>query len=195
MPRHLVAMFLTMLVCLSSCTMSSQPYSVSVPIPQDIMTVVYQDEPNQKNPALGKRTEKWFAAVLFGECRGNQDCQMAVGHVIFNRARLNLDKRYGKGILGVVKKRKAFSCLLQSDTNRPVIDAAMRGDLDEDTPDGHAWEVAKRTAHRLLYERTYDPTKGATHYHAVYVNPRWAHDRGMKRLASIQGHIFYKKEG
>jgi spore germination cell wall hydrolase CwlJ-like protein len=36
----------------------------------------------------------------------------------------------------------------------------------------------------------FDPTDGATHYHATYVSPSWAHQ--LKKTVNIQDHIFYK---
>lgn len=41
----------------------------------------------------------------------------------------------------------------------------------------------------LNYENLYDNTKGATFYHADYVNPRW---KKLEKTTKIGKHIFYK---
>jgi spore germination cell wall hydrolase CwlJ-like protein len=38
-----------------------------------------------------------------------------------------------------------------------------------------------------------DITEGATHYHAVYVDPRWANTGELDKVAKIGSHIFYRK--
>jgi spore germination cell wall hydrolase CwlJ-like protein len=43
-----------------------------------------------------------------------------------------------------------------------------------------------------MYKEGFDITDGATHYHASYVNPKWAKDRGMKRVTKVDTHIFYR---
>lgn len=67
-----------------------------------------------------------------------------------------------------------------------------------DTPGGNAleneaWALAQDVAISSLenhYVGLYDPTYGATHYHANYVNPRWANS--FAQLTSIGEHVFYK---
>lgn len=41
--------------------------------------------------------------------------------------------------------------------------------------------------------RMVDITEGATHYHATYVDPRWANTGELEKVAKIGTHIFYKK--
>ena len=43
----------------------------------------------------------------------------------------------------------------------------------------------------MNYENMADITKGATYYHADYVNPQW---RNMERLTVIGRHIFYNRK-
>jgi spore germination cell wall hydrolase CwlJ-like protein len=56
-----------------------------------------------------------------------------------------------------------------------------------------AWQSAVLAAFGAMTERTYDPTEGATHYHADYVQPEWAEVK--YRTVRINDHIFYKWEG
>lgn len=153
---------------------------------------------NKPHPITKKhiRAEKMLSAVLLGECRGQgKSCMLAVGHVAMNRAKLHLDVRYGKGLSGVIGKRKAFSCFLKNDPNKKVIDKALAGELNPNTPDGEAWTLAKEVAHTLMHRLTTDPTHGATHYRATYIQAAWETDNGMKRIARISGHVFFRKEG
>lgn len=143
-----------------------------------------------------QRTELYLSAILLGECRGQgAACMTSVGHVAMNRARLNMDTRYGKGLIGVIKKRKQFSCLNKNDPSYPLLMKAIAGNLDETTADGIAWKQAKEIAHHLMHVGGKDPTGSATHYYAEYVSPAWKNDRGMVQTVKISGHIFYRKEG
>lgn len=42
----------------------------------------------------------------------------------------------------------------------------------------------------MNYENMADITKGATYYHADYVNPQW----GLPKTTQIGRHIFYKRQ-
>jgi len=42
----------------------------------------------------------------------------------------------------------------------------------------------------MNYETMKDITKGATYYHADYVNPNW----GLPKTTQIGRHIFYKRQ-
>jgi spore germination cell wall hydrolase CwlJ-like protein len=42
----------------------------------------------------------------------------------------------------------------------------------------------------MNYETMKDITKGATYYHADYVNPHW----GLPKTTQIGRHIFYKRQ-
>ncbi len=140
-----------------------------------------------------KRAEKQLAGMLFGECRGeNIQCMYAVGHVAMNRARLNLDKRYGKGLWGVLNKRKAFSCFNENDPNLKSINLAMAGKLKPDSIAYKKWELAQDIAHDLMHRSTEDPTNSATHYHANWMRARWADDKGMVKTVKLAGHTFYR---
>lgn len=53
-----------------------------------------------------------------------------------------------------------------------------------------AWATAKIVARTVLSGRATDITRGATHYHATYVQPKWAHP--SLRTKRIGAHVFYK---
>jgi spore germination cell wall hydrolase CwlJ-like protein len=54
-----------------------------------------------------------------------------------------------------------------------------------------AFVMAMAAAGMVLTDRAPDPTGGADHYHATYVNPYWA--PRMTRTVQIGAHIFYKE--
>lgn len=143
-----------------------------------------------------RKAEEALSSILFGECRGQSIyCMTAVGHVAMNRARLDLDKRYGKGLWGVINKNKQFSCLNKNDPSYKVIKKAIAGKLKPGTKDAEKWKMAKDVAHILMHRAEADPTLGATHYHATWMIPKWVKDRGMVKTVSLDGHHFYRKEG
>jgi spore germination cell wall hydrolase CwlJ-like protein len=67
-------------------------------------------------------------------------------------------------------------------------------DGKSDNPgDETGWAQAQYVAGAILYSDKYRGiTEGATHYHATYVKPRWARDRGMNHIGRIGAHIFYR---
>ena len=172
---------------------------VPLPLPQVKEPKSFDSDYNSKwSPSeKHKRSEALLAGMLFGECRGQgQLCMIYVGHVAMNRARQDLDHRYGKGLWGVLNKRKAFSCLNKNDPNRKVIMKGLAGKLKPGTKDAERWDMAKDVAHMLMHRgaEVGDPTMGSTHYHATYMVPKWVKDRGMVKITNVDGHIFYRKD-
>lgn len=94
--------------------------------------------------------------------------QLAVAKVVLNRAE---DERWPSSACAVVYQKSQFSW-----TNDQL-----------PPPKGKAWEVAKLIA--ITVYILPDPTQGATHFHANYVNPYWAARK--KKLVEIGDHIFY----
>ena len=59
--------------------------------------------------------------------------------------------------------------------------------------DQDRWVEAQGIAWNMVEEGKYRGiTEGATHYHATYVNPRWAST--LQLVGSIGAHIFYRWE-
>ena len=113
-----------------------------------------------------------LARVAYCEARGEGTLGMrAVAHVALNRVD---DGRWRDDLVGVLSQRAQFTCWTM---------------LDRIRYQGDAWDTAQREALLALLGRSADPTGGATHYHADYVNPRW--NRRLPRLATIGRHIFY----
>lgn len=55
-----------------------------------------------------------------------------------------------------------------------------------------AYQKAHKVAWLVLYGHIFDFTQGATHYHAVYVNPKWMKQKNMTKIIRIDNHIFYR---
>lgn len=106
--------------------------------------------------------------------------QVSVAWVTLNRME---SPKYPDTICEVVWQRKQFSW-----TTGRKVDEISNNILDQ-----KAWEQAGKVASKVLEmwaRGTIDPTSGADHYHANYVEPYWA-DRQYKTV-SIDDHVFYK---
>ena len=51
-------------------------------------------------------------------------------------------------------------------------------------------ELARMIAFKIVHGQFEDNTFGSTHYHADYVNPKWASE--MTHTVTIGNHIFYR---
>ena len=115
----------------------------------------------------------WLTLCVYHEARGEpREDQMAVVHTILNRA-----EERGLSVKEVILQPFQFSWANQG--KRPFI------------KDYQAFERCAVAVYDALEERYKGKTlKGANHYHAVSVDPSWT--EGMKRIAHIGRHIFYK---
>jgi spore germination cell wall hydrolase CwlJ-like protein len=131
--------------------------------------------------AFSAREQKCLAEGIYFEARGEVvKGQAAVAQVILNRVR---NPAYPNTICGVVYQNRtwrnrcqfSFAC----DGTRPTVRSPRHWDIAE--------EVAMAvTAGKIWLEEV----GSSTHYHATYVNPRWA--RSMRRVGRIGLHIFYR---
>lgn len=130
--------------------------------------------------ALGGETKKptsqdiLVAATLILEAGGETDprAMRAVHEVIVNRS-INRNLNQGQ----VVLQRLQFSCWNDKDRRVELLNHAV------DHPKFHdALKIAMNPPSNF--------TDGATHYHAVRVNPYWA--KSLKKTIQIENHIFYK---
>ncbi|WP_137390036.1 cell wall hydrolase [Rhodoligotrophos defluvii] len=147
----------------------------------------YRDAQVEKRKILNARKERaaeesCLAVAIYFEARSESELgQKAIAKVIMNRVK---NPAFPKTICGVVYQNanKGSNCQFSF---------ACDGNPDQPKP-GLAWETAKRVAaDAMAGDFWINEIKGATHYHADYVNPRWS---GMlKRLGKIGRHIFYTK--
>lgn len=132
--------------------------------------------------------EHWcLAQNIYYESRGSNLADMAaVANVVMNRTK---DRRYPDTICGVVRQGKQNA---DGSMKRNACQFSWYCDGKSDWPkQGDAWFKAQLLAYQLIEDGAYRGlTEGATHYHATYVNPRWAKD--LTLIGRIGEHIFYR---
>ncbi|MBY5797528.1 cell wall hydrolase [Rhizobium leguminosarum] len=152
-------------------------------------------------PEIGPRDHAWAASVLapsvfsaqeqqclasgiYFEARGESvKGQAAVAQVILNRVR---NPSYPKTICGVVYQNEDWR-------NRCQFSFACDSIKDRVNSEYH-WRVARDVAMAVTSGKIWLPQVGsATHYHAVYVRPRWA--KIMEKVGRIGLHVFYRTHG
>ncbi|NKM01462.1 cell wall hydrolase [Rhizobium leguminosarum bv. viciae] len=152
-------------------------------------------------PEIGPRDHAWAASVLapsvfsaqeqqclasgiYFEARGESvKGQAAVAQVILNRVR---NPSYPKTICGVVYQNEDWR-------NRCQFSFACDSIKDRVNSEYH-WRVARDVAMAVTSGKIWLPQVGsATHYHAVYVRPKWA--RTMEKVGRIGLHVFYRTYG
>lgn len=139
--------------------------------------------PLPKN-SFGKKQQHCLAAGIYFEARGEPvKGQAAVSQVILNRVR---NPSYPNSICGVVYQNKHWR-------NRCQFSFACDRIKDR-INDKRRWDIAKHVARETTHGRIWLKQVGSsTHYHATYVNPKWA--KTMKRVGKIGLHIFYRTYG
>ena len=120
-----------------------------------------------------------MARTIFGEARGEDDIgRLAVANVILNR----WAKGFRNSIAGVCLQHAAFSCWLENDPNRPVLDSI-----------GISANSAIRECFVIglnALNTNDDITFGSTHYfNPKLAAPRWA--AGHTQVFSHGRHIFF----
>ncbi|QDG79034.1 cell wall hydrolase [Labrenzia sp. PHM005] len=132
--------------------------------------------------SVGTRKEqKCLAEAIYFEARGEEEeGQVAVAQVVLNRVK---NPSYPNSICGVVYQNK-------HKRNRCQFSFACDGIRDRIASPG-AWKTAQRLSKEVLDGKRYlKMVDASTHYHADYVNPRWA--KSMAKRGKIGLHIFYK---
>lgn len=130
-----------------------------------------------------------LALNIYFEARGSTLAdRAAVANVVINRVN---DRRYPDTICGVVKQGRRGS-----DGNMLMHQCQFSWYCDgkSDVPtDIDMWVGSQMLAWQMIEDGKYRGlTEGATHYHATYVNPRWA--RELQLIGRIGEHIFYRWE-
>ena len=130
------------------------------------------------------REQQCLAEGIYFEARGEDvKGQAAVAQVILNRVRA---PSYPSTICGVVYQNQSWR-------NRCQFSFACDGTRPRVRSADH-YKVAQDVGMAVTAGKIFIPEVGsATHYHATYVNPRWA--RTMERMKKIGLHIFYRTHG
>jgi spore germination cell wall hydrolase CwlJ-like protein len=130
-----------------------------------------------------------MALNIYYEARGsNLADQAAVADVVLNRVQ---DTRYPNTICEVVKQGIQDS---NGNMRRNMCQFSWYCDGKHDRPqDQDRWVEAQGIAWNMVEENKFRGiTEGSTHYHATYVEPRWA--KTLQLVGRIGAHIFYRWE-
>jgi len=129
---------------------------------------------------LSRKQQKCLAEGVYHEARGEPyEGQLAVAQVIVNRMQ---SRHWPNSICGVVYQNRHWRNRCQFSFACDRIPDRIR--------DRPAWAIAKDIAKKFSDGFVLDGIDRATHYHATYVNPRWA--RYFNRIDKIGLHIFYR---
>ena len=128
--------------------------------------------------------QKCLTAGVYFEARGeNLKGQAPVAQVILNRVR---NPAYPDTICGVVYQNDHWR-------NRCQFSFACDGIRDRVASPAH-WAMARDVSMAVTAGKIFIPEVGSsTHYHATYVNPRWA--GAMEKTKKIGLHVFYRTHG
>lgn len=130
-----------------------------------------------------------LAQNIYFEARGSSLADRAgVANVVMNRTK---DRRYPATICEVVRQGLQDSA---GNMIRNQCQFSWYCDGKSDNPtDEEMWIESQMLAWEMIENNKYRGlTEGATHYHATYVNPRWAND--LQLVGRIGAHIFYRWE-
>ncbi len=122
-----------------------------------------------------------LAEALYFEARGEPiKGQLAVGEVILNRVE---DARYPSSICKVINQGtgRRFACQFTYTCDGKL----------ETVHERQPYEMALKIAKILMTTHDRKLTRGSTHYHSNYVNPRWS--KKFERIAKFGRHIFYRQ--
>lgn len=113
-----------------------------------------------------------LANGIYFESNGESlEGQLAVAHVIINRARSG---RFASSYCGVLTQRGQFSF--------------VRGGVVPQAPRNAGWQRAVAIARIALAEGWQNPAPGALFFHAARVSPGW----NRPRIGRIDNHVFYR---
>ncbi|MDY8110419.1 cell wall hydrolase [Fulvimarina sp. 2208YS6-2-32] len=131
--------------------------------------------------SFSAKEQECLANGIYFEARGEiTEGQAAVAQVILNRVR---NPSYPNTICGVVYQNQHWR-------NRCQFSFACDGIKDR-ISDRKSFVRAEKVAKDVTYGKTWLTAVGSsTHYHANYVNPRWA--SAMEKVDQIGKHIFYR---
>ena len=122
-----------------------------------------------------------LAEALYFEARGEPiKGQLAVGEVILNRVE---DARYPSSICKVVNQGtgRRYACQFTYTCDGKL----------ETVHERKPYEMALKIAKILMTTHDRKLTKGSTHYHSNYVDPKWS--KKSERVAKFGRHIFYRQ--
>lgn len=134
---------------------------------------------DQQPAATGDAEWECLAKAVYFEARGETiRGQFAVAEVILNRVS---SPAYPSTVCAVVNQGGSGGCQFSYICDR----------LSDRIREVDAYRRAGKIARLMLDGAPRGLTQGATYFHTVDVNPRWA--RSFQRTAAIGAHLFYRK--
>ena len=129
---------------------------------------------NHATPRTSGAEHECLANAVYFESKGEPlQGQLSVAEVILNRARSG---RFPSSLCAVVKQKGQFSFV-------------RGGRLPSVPRSSVAWHKAVAIAHIALQDLADSPAPKALFFNAKGVSPSW---RGLRRVASVGYHIFYR---
>lgn len=156
-------------------------YEQELPPPEDPNNPHWWAQKPLPLSVASDKEQKCLAEAIYFEARGeSEEGQIAVAQVVLNRVK---NPSYPNSVCGVVYQN-------QHKRNRCQFSFACDGIKDR-IASPKAWDLAKRLAREVSDGEKYlKMVDASTHYHATYVNPRWA--KSMAKRGQVGLHIFYK---
>ena len=150
--------------------------------PSSIYDADIDDMLSQLPLNISQKDFRCLAQAVYFEARSEPfEGQVAVAYVILNRVK---DRRYPDNICAVV---------FQNEKRRHQCQFSFACDGLSDNPyEMVAWNIARRVAGGTLKNAASDVTARSTHYHAKYVQPRWA--KYLQPTIQVGSHIFYRED-
>jgi len=128
-----------------------------------------------------------MAMAIYHEARGEPvQGQQAVGHVIMNRV---ASDEYPDTVCDVVKQGRYWRHV---PLRHQCHFSFWCDGLPEDFDDKGAYGTAVLFSVGIMQGWIPDPTHGATHYHATWVDPDWK--RTMTQTIRVNNHVFYRRK-
>lgn len=187
-------------VSIGSYDDQAKQYPMKEEVKQTYQKQEMMDEISKRLNSYSKEEIDCLAQNIYHEARNDMLAgQFAVADVVLNRVD---DKRFPNTICGVVKEGPVYESWETRKTEDPndAIYYPVKHKCqfswycdgqDDNTNEELAWRQANTIAYMILGNLTFRGiTEGSTHYHATYVNPRWA--KTKYPIGRIGKHKFYR---
>lgn len=169
----LISLFLSALLIVSS-VFSADYIRYDQPVKVDYYTL---------SKPVRKQVDCLAENIMFEAGHEPREGKVAVAMVTLNRLSSG---NYANDVCGVVKQKTNGTC--QFSWVCEATNAAKRLTMLNSPLYNEIRDLAVQVL--FNYDTMKDVTKGATYYHADYVNPRW----GLPKTTKIGRHIFYKRD-
>ena len=163
--------------------------SKTIKMPVPIMKQIKEDYP--KKISRFQASEIFcLAKNIYFEARNQSTfAKKAIDYVTLNRVQ---HRTFPNTICKVVKQGKVYPWK----RNVPIKHKCQFSwycDVKSDIPkERKAWNKSYDLAVNMYFNKSYDNTRGSTHYHTDYVKPYWRTDKRLEYVTKIGSHLFYR---